>query len=1744
MKRKLLFLLFLVSFSTYAQYTAIPDVNFEKFLINERIDSGVTDGQVLTSSISALKSLSISGLDINDLTGIQNFTSLTSLNCSFNNLTSLNVSKNVALTNLNCFTNKLTSLDVTNNLALTTLNCAANKITSLDVAKNLSLSSLNCYDNQLPTINVTNNIALTGLNCNFNPFTGTLDLTQNIALTFLNCNYNQLATLNVSKNTALTSLNCMGNVLKSLDVSKNKALTFLDCRSNQLTSLDLKNGNNANLSASSDFKSNPSLTCIQVDNATFSSTKWATTKDATASYNLDCSTYTLIPDLNFENYLIAIGLDKDGVNGKVLTENIATVKSFDISNSLINITDLTGIQDFSALESLTFRKNTGKLTFLDISKNLNLKILNCDSNQLTVLDVSKNLKLSSLFCSSNQLTSLNVSKNLILKILHCSSNQLTSLDFSKNVALETISCDSNNLSSLNLKNGNNTQLYYYYGGSGFIKNPNLTCITVDDEDYANANWANKKDYQASYSSLDCGLITLIPDSKFEDKLIALGIDKDGNNGSVQNTSIATLASLNVSKSTITNLSGIEGFLNLKDLNCSDNVFESINLSKNNALTTLNCATNPNLTCIQVANVAYATANWTTTKDAKANFNLDCTRYTTIPDSKFEDDMIASNIDRDGKNGKVATRSIANITSLDVSSGYITNLTGIQDFKALTTLICHDNQLTYLDVSKNVALTGLYCNSNQLTYLDVSKNVALRNLYCDSNKLLNLNLKNGKNTLLVNISFTYNPNLKCILVDNVAYSITNWSTKKDATATFNTDCTPYTLIPDANFENQLMAMGIDKDGKNGKVETASIASVPYLYISSSSIADLTGIQDFVALTDLQCSSSQLTSLDVSKNVLLSYLNCSGNKLTSLDVSRNLVLANLNSSLNQLTSLDVSKNVALRDLNCSSNKLLNLNLKNGKNTLLTNAHISLSSNPNLKCILVDDVTYSNTNWSTKKDATADYNTDCSTYTLIPNANFTAATTAVNSNGSIAFTDSSTNTPTSWAWEVTRTGSTTLTSSLQNPTFTFVDAGTYTVKLTATNGAGSNTKTVTNMITVTQTTSIPVANFTAATTVVSSNGSIAFTDISTNKPTSWAWEVSKSGSTTLISSFQNPTFTFVDAGFYTVKLTVTNSAGSNTKTVGYMITVTLSTLIPVANFTAATTAVNSNGSITFTDSSTNTPTSWAWEVTRTGSTTLTSSLQNPTFTFVDAGTYTVKLTATNGAGSNTKTVTNMITVIPPIVVPVANFTAATTAVNSNGSIAFKDSSTNIPTSWAWEVTRTGSTTLTSSLQNPTFTFVDAGTYTVKLTATNGAGNNTKTVANMITVTLPTSIPVANFTTATTAITINSNESIAFTDSSTNTPTSWAWEVTRTGSTTLTSSLQNPTFTFVDAGTYTVKLTATNGAGSNTKTVTNMITVTLPTLIPVANFTVPTTSVNSNGSIVFKDSSTNTPTSWAWEVTRTGSTTLTSSVQNPTFTFVDAGTYTVKLTATNGAGSNTKTVTNMITVFISLPSNNFTVESKGESCLGENNGEISITAKATYSYIALINGKSYPFVNNALKVSNLVPATYNVSISITGENFEQKFTINISKGATITGKSSVAANKVEVEIAVGTAPYKIFVNGREQFETTSATFSVDVNKGDLLEVKTAKACEGIYSKGINDLVGSVSAYPNPTSGGFEITLPITKKEIVIDLYTINSQLISRETYSVENGRVQLTLENQAEGIYIAKIYLDKPEYLKIIKK
>ncbi|MDD5150624.1 MAG: T9SS sorting signal type C domain-containing protein [Flavobacterium sp.] len=198
----------------------------------------------------------------------------------------------------------------------------------------------------------------------------------------------------------------------------------------------------------------------------------------------------------------------------------------------------------------------------------------------------------------------------------------------------------------------------------------------------------------------------------------------------------------------------------------------------------------------------------------------------------------------------------------------------------------------------------------------------------------------------------------------------------------------TSIPDANFEQALIDLGLDCS-LDGQVFTSNISGVTYLDVSNYNIADLTGIEGFTSLYELTCESNLLTSLDVSALPTLRNLSMLGNQLVNAsDLKAHPNLAYLDCDDNLFTSIDVSTLTNLTDLYCSGNQLTSLDVRGLSNL----QYFECTNNPSLSCILVDDVATANTATTTiaeqnypsqpyyyAKDATAKYSyCDCDSTT----------------------------------------------------------------------------------------------------------------------------------------------------------------------------------------------------------------------------------------------------------------------------------------------------------------------------------------------------------------------------------------------------------------------------------------------------------------------------------------------------------------------------------------------------------------------------------------------------------------------------------------------------------------------------------------------------------------------------------------------------------------------------------------------
>ncbi|EAC8974010.1 LPXTG cell wall anchor domain-containing protein [Listeria monocytogenes] len=236
-----------------------PDDNFASE-VAAAFEMQATD-TISEEQLATLTSLDCHNSSIADMTGIEKLTGLTKLICTYNNITTLDLSQNTNLTYLACDSNKLTNLDVTPLTKLTYLNCDTNKLTKIDVSQNPLLTYLNCARNTLTEIDVSHNTQLTELDCHLNKKITKLDVTPQTQLTTLDCSFNKITALDVSTLSKLTTLHCIQTDLleidlthntqliyfqaegcrkiKELDVTHNTQLYLLDCQAAGITELDL-----------------------------------------------------------------------------------------------------------------------------------------------------------------------------------------------------------------------------------------------------------------------------------------------------------------------------------------------------------------------------------------------------------------------------------------------------------------------------------------------------------------------------------------------------------------------------------------------------------------------------------------------------------------------------------------------------------------------------------------------------------------------------------------------------------------------------------------------------------------------------------------------------------------------------------------------------------------------------------------------------------------------------------------------------------------------------------------------------------------------------------------------------------------------------------------------------------------------------------------------------------------------------------------------------------------------------------------------------------------------------------------------------------------------------------------------------------------------------------------------------------------------------------------------------------------
>ncbi len=927
-----------------------PDKNFRDWLTNPANIKGYgSDGKFIPAEIEGITTMEVNGNEIADLTGINYFTKLTFLNCSGNKLASLEVPGLANLRLLYCNNNELASLDVSGLTNLTSLRCNNNELASLKMSNLTSLATLDCDTNQLAALDVSELINLTSLRCNNNQL-ASLDVSELASLETLNCSNNQLASLSGVLSTKLTFLYCNNNQLTSLNVSGLATLKSLTCRNNQLASLAVSGLTNLETLDCSDNR----FTALNVSGLTKLDNLYCTNNQLTALdlsgvalWWLECynqkPVLTLAADGDVYSGTIALNNpDPDSfaagiayTGGKLTSTNRNVITSkfeVEIKGWNPNPTLSWGDEKLTGTFTLQYK---GTLTGVEINEtnfpdeNFREWLTNPENingyGKDEFLDPAEITAITSINISEEgiaDLTGINYLTELIS--LNCSGNQLTVLDLTANAALTDFTGDAqkttvtkpecggvaNEPFSTEVKEGmflSGTITYNYTGTHDFSELGTLISeATCTDPALHKAKCSvcgaeSETEILPNGEALNCNGIeineTNFPDENFREWLTnPENINGYGEDGLLTPDEIAEITTIDVkSVKNITDLTGINYFIELTYLNCAFNQLTALNVSGLKKLTELNCPYNQ----LRTLNVS----------------------------------------------------GLKNLTELDCTSNKLTTL-DVSGLTNLTTLFCSSNQLGTLNVSGLKNLNNLNCNSNQLTSLDVSGLTKLQGISWDSQKPT-LTLTADVDVYSCEIALN-NPDLTKF-VPGIAYADGKLtSTSRDiATSEFSVEVSgwsgthsthkltgTFTLqysgtlegieineinFPDENFREWLTnSENINGYGVDGILTPAEIADIKEIDVSQKNIADLTGINYFVVLTKLNCLRNQLTALDVSELTNLTWLCCNNNQLSALDVSGLENLMELYCLSSKLSSLDVSGLTNLTLLNCRDNMLTTLDV----------------------------------------------------------------------------------------------------------------------------------------------------------------------------------------------------------------------------------------------------------------------------------------------------------------------------------------------------------------------------------------------------------------------------------------------------------------------------------------------------------------------------------------------------------------------------------------------------------------------------------------------------------------------------------------------------------------------------------------------------------------------------------------------------------------------------------------------------
>lgn len=279
----------------------------------------------------------------------------------------------------------------------------------------------------------------------------------------------------------------------------------------------------------------------------------------------------------------------------------------------------------------------------------------------------------------------------------------------------------------------------------------------------------------------------IPDANFKAYLVGNTAINTNSDSEIQESEAQAFSgTINAANLNISDLTGIEAFINIQQLFCNNNNLTSLDLSQNVYLINVYCEVNQ----IQSLDVSQNSALGTLVCRSNQLTSITFGTNPNLGGLYCQQNQLTS-IDLSNLPG-LSTLNIANnpISSIDLSTN-----------SNLYSLVLANNNISSIDLNSNNNLVRFYCENLPITSLDLSNNTLLTDIYCFNTNISSLNIANGANELIYYLWIQDNPNLTCVQVDDQNYSTTNW---------INGDILledPYIYDPGLNFSEDCASLGI-------------------------------------------------------------------------------------------------------------------------------------------------------------------------------------------------------------------------------------------------------------------------------------------------------------------------------------------------------------------------------------------------------------------------------------------------------------------------------------------------------------------------------------------------------------------------------------------------------------------------------------------------------------------------------------------------------------------------------------------------------------------------------------------------------------------------------------------------------------------------------------------------------------------------------------------------------------------------